>query len=154
MLIDDFERARKQLQGILEMFPNSHYAYRILGLAYLGESLFEHAIAAFEKGATITRDSVSIALLAEVYGLSGQHDRARTLMEELEERNKREYVLPTAMAWAYTGLGQVDVAFSWLEKAFEAHTSTLLFLRAGPMFDPLRTDTRFVNLLNRLHLPA
>ena len=63
LFIDDFERAREQAQGIVEMFPDSHLAYRILGLAYLGENLFEHAIGAFEKGSALTRDPVSVALL-------------------------------------------------------------------------------------------
>jgi tetratricopeptide (TPR) repeat protein len=154
LLVDEFERARDQAQGIVEMLPDSHYAYRVLGLAYLGEGLFGHAVAALEKGTAIARDPASLALLAEAYGLSGERDKARVLIKELEERNQREYVLPTAMAWAYTGLGEFDAAFHWLEVALEQHTSTLLLLRAGLMFDPLRADPRFADLLSRLHLPA
>lgn len=154
LFVDDYERAREQARGIVGVFPSSPLAYRVLGLAYLGEGLSEHAVLAFQKGVAIAREPASVALLAEAYGLSGQRDKARALIDELQERNQREYVLPTAMAWAHVGLGEFDAAFHWLEKDLQEHTSLLLWLRAGPMFDPLRADRRFADLLSRLRLPA
>lgn len=154
LLLDRFEQAREQAQATLGMFPGSLHAYRVLGVAYLGEGLFEHAIVALEKGVAIARESASVALLAQAYGRSGQVERARALIDELVQRSRQEYVLPTSMAWAYVGVEDWDSAFCWLETAFEQRCSFLLWLRAGPMFDPLRSDPRFADLLRRLRLPG
>ncbi len=153
LFVHDFARARTEAQAIVEMFPESLHGYRVLGLAYLGEGLFEHAIAAFEKGVAVARESASVALLAQAYGLSGQREKARVLVSELEQRCKQEYVLPTSMAWAYIGLGEADCAFQWLEEAFQQRSGMLLCLKGGPMFDPFRSDTRFNDLLLRLGFP-
>ncbi len=154
LLLDDFEQALKQAREIVKMFPDSLHGYRVLGMAYLGEGLFEHAIAAFEKGVAVARESVSVAFLAQAYGLSGQPEKARSLIDELLNRCKQEYVPPTSMAWAYAGLGEMDRAFEWLETAFQQRCSMLLSLKAGPMFDPLQADPRFADLLRRLRLPG
>lgn len=154
LLLDDFEQARDQAQTIVGMFPNSLHGYRVLGIAYLGQGLFEHAIVALEKGLAVTREPASVGLLAQAYGRAGQRDRARALVEELIQRGRREYVLPTSIAWAYIGVNDLDSAFECLEAAFEQRCSLLLWLRAGPMFDPLRGDPRFTDLLRRLRLPA
>jgi len=153
LLLDDFEQALKQAREIVKMFPGSLHGYRVLGLAYLGQGLFEHAIAAFEKGVAVARESVSVALLAQAYGLSGQLDKARGLIDELLYRCKQGYVPPSSMVWAYVGLGEMDRAFQWMETAFQQRCSLLLNLRTGPQFDALRADPRFENFLRRLHLP-
>jgi tetratricopeptide (TPR) repeat protein len=154
LLVDDFEQARGVAQEIVDMFPESLHGYRVLGMAYLGEGLFEHAITSLEKGVAIARESASVALLAQAYGRSGQPQKARALIEELLHRCTQEYVLPTSLAWAYIGLEDMDSAFRWLETAFQQRCPMLLWLKAAPMFDPLRTDPRFTDLLCRLGLPA
>lgn len=154
LFLDDFEQALKQARGIVEMFPESLHGYRVLGMAYLGEGLFEHAIAAFERGVAVARESASVGLLAQACGRSGQPEKAQALIDELLHREKKEYVPPTCIAWAYVGLGDADSAFQWLETAFRQRCSMLLWLRAVPMFDPLRGDPRFEDLRRRLRLPA
>jgi hypothetical protein len=54
------------------------------------------------------------------------------------------------MALIYTGLGEKDKAFEWLEKAFEEHA--VGDIKAWPPFDPLRPDPRFADLLRRMNL--
>jgi uncharacterized glyoxalase superfamily protein PhnB len=47
------------------------------------------------------------------------------------------------------GLGQYEQAIDWLEKAFEARNSQLVYIKQGPKFDPLRDNERFISLLER-----
>jgi len=56
------------------------------------------------------------------------------------------------MAAAYAMLGQPDEALTWLERAYEARDSWMIQLN-DPVFDPIRQDPRFVDLLRRLDLP-
>ena len=49
-------------------------------------------------------------------------------------------------------LGNKDEAFAWLEKAFEERNSNLIFLKTDPIFDALRDDSRYQNLMKRVSL--
>ena len=57
-----------------------------------------------------------------------------------------------ALALVYIGLGQKDEAVAWLEKAYEAHSAFLVFIKVSPVWDSLRPDPRFQDLLRRLGL--
>jgi hypothetical protein len=54
----------------------------------------------------------------------------------------------------YLGIGDTDRAFEWLEKAADARDALLCYLKVGPIYDPLRGDPRYADLLNRLGLAA
>ena len=56
------------------------------------------------------------------------------------------------MAIIYVGLGEKDEAFAWLEKAYEEHNASLPFLKVDPIFDSLRSDSRFTALLKKMGL--
>ena len=71
----------------------------------------------------------------------------------LRERSGRKYVGPDWVARDYIRLGDKDHAFEWLEKAYQEHSSFLLDLKVDPLFDPLRPDPRFQDLVRRVGLP-
>ena len=56
------------------------------------------------------------------------------------------------MARVYTGLGEKDKAFEWLEKGYEDRSVSFLVLKVNPVYDPLRSDPRFTGLLRRMNL--
>jgi adenylate cyclase len=96
---------------------------------------------------------VSISVLGEAYALSGQRDQALQLLDVLTERSKHEYVEPGAFAYLYAGLGENDLAFEQLEKAYEEHSDDGLFwLKAYPGWDRLSADPRWAPLLKKVGL--
>ncbi len=60
---------------------------------------------------------------------------------------------PDFVAAVYAELGEVDAAFEWLEKAYERRSLELTWIRVNPIFDPLRSDPRFQDLLRRIGFP-
>jgi adenylate cyclase len=82
--------------------------------------------------------------------VSGRKAAAQGLLDELEELSKKEYVCPYYKALIFTGLGEKDRAFEWLENAYEEHDFTLVILGIDPMLDALRGDSRFISLLERV----
>ena len=44
-------------------------------------------------------------------------------------------------------------ALDWFEKAFEAHDLNMPYLNCDPIFDDLRDDSQFQNLIKKMGLP-
>ena len=93
-----------------------------------------------------------LAILAYVHGLAGRTDEARRLLAEIRERAARGHASPIWVALAHIGLGENDLAFEWLDRAFEERDGSLILVAASPEFDPLRQDPRFRALLERMGL--
>jgi tetratricopeptide (TPR) repeat protein len=91
--------------------------------------------------------------LGYAYAVAGKRAEARNLLEELKTRSKQTYVPWFYIAGIYAGLGEKDQAIANLERAYEQHEQGLAVMNREPMFDPLRSDARFQELLRRMNLP-
>ena len=149
-----YDQAIEQLRKTLELDPNFMAAHFRLGLVYEQKGMYEEAIAEFRKARTISENNpFVIAGLGHVYGLSGNRKKAQELISELKELSNRRYVPAYDMAVIYSGLGERDQAFAWLEKAYQERAGSLVYLKVEPVFDPIRSDRRFADLLRRMGLP-
>jgi hypothetical protein len=91
-------------------------------------------------------------VLGAVYAMANETIAARQVLSDLLERSKRTYVGPTVVSWIYAHLSERDLAFQWLGKAFEQRDCTLGFGLRAPMYDVIRDDPRFTELLTKLGL--
>jgi hypothetical protein len=79
---------------------------------------------------------------------------AEKILGELQQQSKVAYVSPYMMAVIYSGLGQRDKVFEFLEKAYEERSPDVAyFIKADLRMDPLRSDPRFRDLMHRVGLP-
>jgi TolB-like protein/Tfp pilus assembly protein PilF len=148
------ERAIEQRKKTLELAPAFVVAMDGLADDYVYMSMYPEAVATFERAITLAgRTQALVTSLAGVYALSGRKDEAETLLQELQERATSEYVLPTSFAEVYASLGNKDEAFRWLEKAYQERNWGMLFLRIWHGWDPLRSDPRFDDLVQRMGFP-
>jgi len=67
---------------------------------------------------------------------------------------RRRPIDPMETAFAHVGMGNGDLALSCLEQAYEQHSSGLTALKVDPVYDPLRSDPRFQDLLRRVGLAS
>ena len=58
------------------------------------------------------------------------------------------------IAWIHIGMGEYDAAFDWLEKALEEHSALLISVPSFGFWDPIRSDERFTQLLDKMGLAA
>jgi Flp pilus assembly protein TadD len=98
------------------------------------------------------RTPETVTWLAVGYAMAGKREEAERLLNELKQISKKQYVPETFFAYIYTALGQKEQAFGVLERAYREHDSTLIGLKTHPWLDPLRSDTRFADLLRRVGL--
>jgi eukaryotic-like serine/threonine-protein kinase len=150
----EYDLAIEQYQKALEMDPNSGFAHWALGNVYVQRGMYAEAIDEYKRSIPLSGDSPDEpGSLAYAYALSGRRREAQALIEDLKERSKRSYISPTMIAFIHAGLGEKDQAFAQLEKAFDGRDFLLVNLRVDPMFDRLRADKRFADLVRRVGLP-
>ena len=149
-----YDQAIEQLRGVIDRDANFPQAHLHLGWAYEQKGMFEEAIAEFQKGSGLSGgDPTMASALGHAYAVSGQRDRAQSVMVELKQLSKRQYVAPFEIAVVYIGLGDKEQAFEWLEKAYEDHSHYLIWLKVDPRFDSIHGDSRYRDLRRRMGLP-
>ena len=90
--------------------------------------------------------------LAHVYGRAGRTAQARAILSRLSNRPNARQLGAANIAIGYIGIGDHGTALSWLETAYAEHSQALTYLKVDPVYDPLRADRRFVDLLQRVGL--
>jgi len=150
-----YDRAMDQFRKTIDMDPNFASAHFDIGETYLEKGMYAEAIAEQQKGLVVSGQSRAYFFgeLGRFYARAGNKGEAMKILNELKEMSRRGYVPPSEMAFVYIGLGNKDQAFAWLDKAYEERDNPVVFLKAEPLFDPLRSDPRFGDLLRRIGLP-
>ncbi len=144
------DKAIRYLNEALEINPQMDLAYQQLGHAYLQKGMSAEAIAALRQAASLSgpRDS---AQLAYAYAVTGQRAEAERIVRGLLDSPRRG-TLPYHIAMAYTGLGDADEAFRWLEIGHTTRASFMNSLMVDPAFEALHSDRRWARLLRRMGL--
>jgi len=144
-----YDEAIAQLRKALEMDPDFAVAHFLLALALAQKSLYDEAIEEAQKAMTLAgeEDTLILSQLGIIYALSGKENKARQVLDKLDELSGEKYVSPFAVALVHAGLGESDNAFEWLEKACESRDHWVETLRVHPVLDGLRGDERYLRLL-------
>jgi pentatricopeptide repeat protein len=149
-----YDLAIEQLREMLKIDPNFAHTYFHLGMTHLRKGAFPEAIAEFQRAATLSPNVTDYkGGLAYAYARAGNPSEARKILDELKERSRRSYVSWFYVAAIHAGLEEKDQAFGCLEKAYTRREQGLVVMNREPMFDPLRSDPRFADLLRRIGTP-
>ncbi len=70
----------------------------------------------------------------------------------LEQMSAEQYVPPSTFAWVHLALGEVEAAFEWLNKAADVFDQLLLPIKTYRSLDPIRSDSRFSALFQKMRL--
>ena len=155
LLTSDADSAEREWKKTLDVDPNFAPSYSNLGgLVYIKQRRYEEAIAACQRAVQLS-DGASLhsSILGYAYAVSGNRAEALQILKELEERYARGETNGQNVARIYTGLGDKDQAFAWLEKDFSQRSGLLSVIAWWPAFDNLRSDPRYKDLLKRMNLP-
>ena len=146
-----YDEAINQYQKALELDPNFTLAHFDLALSYSALGRHEEAICEMQKAGE--RGSDYLAGLGYVYAMAGRRTEALKTLDDLKRVAEKQYVPPYHFAWVYTGLGDKDKAIALLQKTYDEHTQHVVDFKTVPIFDPLRSDERFQELVQKVGLP-
>jgi eukaryotic-like serine/threonine-protein kinase len=149
-LARQYDQAIEQYRKTLELPAANPVFHSSLGYAYLQKSMYKEALAEFEK------TPAGAVGLGYAYAVTGRRTEAQKALDQFNELSKKRYLPARNWAIVYAGLGEKDKAFEWLEKAYAERSLGGPFLTLGikvePLYDPLRSDPRWIDLLRRMNL--
>jgi TolB-like protein/DNA-binding winged helix-turn-helix (wHTH) protein/Tfp pilus assembly protein PilF len=141
-----------QLQKSLRVAGNVPITHFWLGRRYLDKKMNPEAINEFRTAVTLSRDQpFYVAWLGYACAVSGRTDEAGRILNQLTKSPARTYVPAYEVAALAAALGHKDQALQWLQRACDdgSCSGSLGNVKSDPAFDIMRSDPRFVALLNR-----
>ncbi len=115
--------------------------------------MFPEAVAELEKTKPFKEERVYIRQTAYLYARMGRRTEAKTALAKSLQLSQGKPVSLGAMALVYAALGDQDKAFLWLDKAYAQKSTFMTTLKYRSVFDPIRSDPRFSDLVSRVGLP-
>jgi TolB-like protein/DNA-binding winged helix-turn-helix (wHTH) protein len=148
-----YDRAIERFRAVLDMDPGFTRAHLVI-VAYAQKGQFAAALADIEAWRHTVGDRPWIAgWEAYVYGRAGERAKAWQALRKVEELSRKWQVDPTQfMIVSYSGIGDKEKCLAWLEKASRERTNIPTGLKVDPLYDPLRSEPRFQDLLRRVGL--
>ncbi len=146
-----FDEAIVALQRTLEMNPSFSYIHFHMGSIYLQNQKYAEALQELEVEKSIARGwSTQIdAWIGITYAKMGDREKAQEILDELLKRSEQTFVAPTLMAILYFALGEDDQGFQKLEDAYKVYDNWVRLLKVEPIFDRVRSDPRFEEMLRK-----
>ncbi len=149
-----FDRAQARNEAALELWPHSPVVRWIWGATLYFQGRIEEAV---EQWQDVTRRGAAtpsaISPIGMALGQLGRKVEARAWLAKLETVARDGYVPSLDRAKIYAGLGETDTALEWVRRAIEQHEPEILELPSKAIWDGLRDDPRFAELLRTMNLP-
>jgi tetratricopeptide (TPR) repeat protein len=125
----------------------------MLGAVYLYTGRAREAIPELETARELAEGVATVhGLLGYAYAVSGQTSRAREVLQSIDSTDLATGNA-TAIARVYLGLEDYTAALLWLDRAADAHDPFLgSEPLASPIFDPVRNDPRFADVIRKVNL--
>jgi TolB-like protein/DNA-binding winged helix-turn-helix (wHTH) protein/Tfp pilus assembly protein PilF len=145
-----YDRAIEEFRAVLAVEPTFGRA-SIIAFAYLEKGQVAEALAQVDTMVKHVDGPWPWAYRAHISGRAGRMADAQRALQKMQQTAGPAY-LPVLYSTAYVGMGRHDEALAWLEKAYRDRSHILVPLKVEPLFDPLRSDPRFQDLLRRVGL--
>ncbi len=149
-----YDRALEQIRKTMELDPSFIAAQGFFAVVLARAGHHEEAVAEAQKRMSLPGSELrGKTNLGIVYAITGRAEEARKIAAEIESQSQLRKVA-LSLPHLYAALGDRDQALKWLEEAYQARVSNLLFNYRAPELESLHGDPRFADLLRRMGLPA
>ena len=147
-----YENAVKQCRAVLELDPNFVHARVAMIPSFVQLGRYDEAVDLINRWAGQEGGPWMLAWKTTVDSRSGRVEEARRALTELEQRAGSRPDRTATLLIAYSGAGQKERVLELLQRAYSEHSNTVVQIKVDPMYDPVRSDPRFEDLLRRIGL--
>jgi TolB-like protein/DNA-binding winged helix-turn-helix (wHTH) protein/Tfp pilus assembly protein PilF len=145
-----YRQAIEQFHAVLAQEPLYARAH-LVEFAYVQNGQLAEAVRDAEQFRQKNDAKATRASLAYVLARKGDLRAARSIARELVQESGPADD-PAALLMIEIGLNDKDAAFESLERGYRLHSNALSSLKVNPLYDPLRADPRFTELMKRVGL--
>jgi TolB-like protein/DNA-binding winged helix-turn-helix (wHTH) protein len=146
--------ANDRAKALIEVAPDWVWAHFAMAMVYEQQGQLEEAAKEYLKcDELFGTEANKVAELKQAMSKSGAQGYWRHTLENYRGAAKSKYVPPVLVAEACVRVGDKECAFEWLERGFEERDDLMINLKVEPVFDPLRSDPRFQDLIQRVGIP-
>lgn len=149
-----YDRAIEEAKKGIELDPNLSTEYLVLAIAYEQKGMYDQAVDAALRTILFVNHPESIPPLKLAYQSSGITGFWQKEIEILRGYSLSLGGLDYTIATHQARLGNYELAINGLETAYRKHSYRLLYAKVDPAFDGMRSDPRFIALLQRLGLES
>ncbi|MEO5719966.1 MAG: hypothetical protein ABIR71_00670 [Chthoniobacterales bacterium] len=132
--------------------PTSDVARGLLGLTLSLAGRHDEAVAEMRQ-ISLAGNPIYLAWMGYIEGAAARKSQAEEIMTQLDEVAQRNDVSPIYFAIVRAGMGEKDETFKWFEKVLAERSPWGAVALRSPLFDSLRSDPRYGDLLRRTNLP-
>ncbi len=148
-----YELAIEQGRNTEELEANFAAVHLLLGENYVQVGRPDQALAELQTAANLSGDSpLYVAQVAVAYASAAKKTEALQIAAQLQSLSNTRYVSPYGLAQIYAALNDKEQTFKWLQTAYDDRAVWISYLAVDPVFDSVRSDQRFQDLLRRVHL--
>lgn len=152
-LASRYDGAIEQSQNTVDLDPNFAAAHLILGESYVQQGKHKEGLDELQKAASLSGDSpLYMAQVGVSLALAGEKKEALRAIRELQDISGKRYVSPYGVAQIYAALNDKEQTYKWLETAYRDRAVWMSYLAVDPVFDSIRSEERFRDLLRRVGL--
>jgi len=150
-----YDRSISESRKALDLDPDFGQAHEYLGYAYQQKHMYDAAITEFQAAKRASPAAPTAAgNLGHAYGIANRRQEALKILDELRAARSSRYVPADADALIYLGINERAKALDYLERAVDERAMYVTRLRIDPIFDSLRSEPRFVEILRRIGLSS
>jgi TolB-like protein/Tfp pilus assembly protein PilF len=147
-----YDAALKQYRSVLELDPGFDHARDEMIPSYLQLGRYDEAVDLINRWADGEEGAWKLAWTAAVYGRSGHAEKARRALAKLEQISRSRADRTAILLIAYSGTGQGERVIELLQNAYSEHSNAVVQIKVDPLYDSIRSDPRFEDLLRRVGL--
>ena len=152
-LARNYDLAIARGRSTVELDENFAAAHLVLGESYVRNGLHEKGLAELQTAASLSGDSpLYLAQVAVAHAAAGRKADALRIIAQLQTISSTRYVSPYGLAQIYAALNDKQQTFKWLQIAYEDHAVWMSYLAVDPVFDGIRSEQSFQDLLRRVRL--
>lgn len=146
------DEALQRLQKTIDLNPNFWLTHLFISRVYSRKGMHAEAISAARRAAELSSDSSQAnAYLGFTLAKSGDLEGTRRVLDHMNEAAKSRYVPPYTLAEVYLALGDRERAVESLKKGFEEKDVRMVFLKVDPMWDEIRSEPWFAEIMKRMN---
>lgn len=148
-----YDFAIEQGRSTAELDPNFAAVHLLLGETYVQLGQHEQGLAELQTAAGLSGNSpLYLAQVGVAHAAAARKTEALRIIAELQARSTDRYVSPYGLAQIYAALNDKAQTFKWLQVAYDDRAVWMSYLAVDPVFDGVRSDERFKDVLLRVHL--